>query len=263
MYYDRINCKISFQNSRPPSFRVTMDNSRESYQDLLRRCTKRQCKTETNQTESTVPLPALYKGDVIELYGGHVTGATSLLCSVSLDYLVRNPSACVFYIDCDRGVPPHKFLNLLSAAHPNSDKNGVLQRLCLSQCCSIHELISVLETTEKQHKNHEYPDLLIIDNILSFYWSCTHDRNILRDKIIPKVQNIKPHCAVLLSWHPPVKQPDNILPPSWSKLVTKRLHLTSQANPRVMEEEGGSREDRLHRVQFSVDLRTGCVTGDC
>ena len=207
-----------------------------------------------------------------------MTGATSVLCSVTLELLVKNPSSRVVYIDCDRGVTPHKFQNLLAAAHPGCDTvlqcDSVLQRLALSQCCGLHELISVLDSVENQFKqNPDYTDIVIVDNILSFYWS--HDKYTTRDKIVPKLLDIKPYCSLLISWHPPIRQSDNILPSSWGKLVTRRLRLASQANPRSIVEEGsnhgnlgnhgnhgnhGNLGGSKHCMQFNVDLRNGCVT---
>ena len=234
-----------------------MESKRESYQDLLRRCTKRK-KCDNFKYESEL-LPTLHKGDVIELYGGHVTGATTILSTVAMEYLLNNTSARVLYIDCDRGVSPHKFNDILLALSPEKDVDEVLQRLLISNCCNIHDLLSVLNSVEKQFKQDtDYADVVIIDNIMSFYWSSACDKTTLRDKIIPKLQSIKPHCSLMLSWHPPVKQTDNILPTVWFKLVSRRLCLSNQANPRSMIEEGECFGQR-HCVQFDIDVRSGRV----
>lgn len=234
-----------------------MESQRESYQDLLKRCTKR--KRYDNNKHVSELLPTLHQGNVLELYGGHVTGATTILSPVAMEYLLNNTSARVLYIDCDRGVSPHKFYNLLVALSPDSDVDGVLQRLLISHCCNIHDLLSVVNSVEKQFKlDAEYADVVIIDNVLSFYWSPACDKTTLRDKIIPKLHSIKPNCSLLLSWHPPVKQTDNILPTAWYKLVTRRLCLGNQANPRSMNEEGECCGQR-HCVQFDIDVRSGRV----
>ena len=229
-----------------------MATSSESFQQLLGRITKRQPVPFNHNI-----LGRLSAGDLVELTGAHISGATSLFCNVALRHLILNPTSNVVYIDCDRGVSPAKFDRLLTAMGHEENADNVLDRLMLSRCNNSNEVKLAISEIEKSFKqDNNYADLVLIDNVLSFYWFNIYDRTALADIVLSSIQKIKDMCAIVVSRHPPIrssKQLESLIPYFWKKLVTKRMELMNQSNPRYLV-DGNS------HVQFDIDLGNGLVT---
>lgn len=204
----------------------------ESFHQLLGRLDKKEC----NHINHNI-IGGLVRGEVIEITGGHISGATSLLCNLALLHLKSNPSSHVIYIDCDRGVNPIKFEKLLcDMDNRNVDSSNILNRLILSSCNNNHEIVNILsEVVQGFRESSNHADLVLVDNILSFYWNNIYDKNVIFDKVVSNIKKIKDNCAVVLSKHPPIKstkQLESMLPCQWSKIVTRKFEVINQNNPR-------------------------------
>lgn len=229
-----------------------MANSGENFQQFIGRLSKKHC------PDRSLPLIGkISLGEILEFSGSHLTGATSIFCNGVIEYLTKTESSVV-YIDCERGVSPYKITQLLSATTPSSKVPSVLDRLLLANSHSIDSLISTLEFVHKCfQQNKNYVDIVFIDSLLAYHWSTTQDKHILKNKVLPLLQSIKPFCTVITSWHSPFKSnkpPDDLTSFAWTKLITRRYQLSNQSNPRLMVEETSGKV-----TMFNVNSVNGVV----
>lgn len=149
-------------------------------------------------------LPALHRGDVIEIQGPASSGKTHLLYHILLSFLVPPHAeiAAVVY-DTDAAFDIQRFRHLLlsriarlpsTTLHPHERVRRALARLHVFRPTSLVQLAASIANLPEYHSSHmpnQEIAVLAIDSISSFYWadrfSAEQLRNIAsaKDKGVP------------------------------------------------------------------------------
>jgi DNA-repair protein XRCC2 len=126
-------------------------------------------------------LPALHRGDVIEIQGPAASGKTHLLYHILLSFLVPDAQIAAVVYDTDAAFDVQRFRHLLlsrtsrlSTLDPQDSVRRALARLHVFRPSSLAQLAASIANLPAYHASH-MPDqeiaLLAIDSVSTFYWA--------------------------------------------------------------------------------------------
>ena len=108
-----------------------------------------------------------------------MSGGAELLTHIMVTHLIRNVTARVVYLDCERSLSPMALTRAISRMLMDIGEDRedtvtvqhVVERLFICKCTSVKELFQALSSIEVINQEHQQGfDLIAFDNISAFHW---------------------------------------------------------------------------------------------